>query len=305
MELSTIRYFCEVARSRSIREASERLHVATSALSRQIAQLEDELGQALFERHARGMTLTEAGEIAHAQFREMLVQIDSVPGQLDELKELRRGKLRIIAVEGAVAYLLATAVGDFHSLYPGVELEITTAGTSDAIAEILQDKADVFIALNALPNAEIRILAEISEPLYAVVGSKHALWNATTCSLRQLSNMRYGCLTEAHGSRQLLDQALHKLGIKPRPILVSNSVEALKAFARTAGGITFMPQFAVQREVQAGELRLIPIIERKLLTSSLGIGVRKHRRIRRATQELIERIRVLLVDLDRPRVKIN
>jgi len=300
MELSTIRYFCEVARSRSLREASERLHVATSALSRQVAQLEEELGQPLFERHARGMTLTEAGEIAHVHFREMLVQIDSIAGQLDDLKDLRRGRLRIITVEGAVAYLLATAVGDFHTLYPGVELEITTAGTTDAITAILQDKADVFIAFNAPPHAEIQILAEVPEPLYAVVGPHHSLWDAASCSLRQISSMRYGCLTEAHGSRLLLDQALHRLGLRPRPVLVSNSVEALKAFARTAGGATFMPWFAVQREVEAGELRLLPLVESGLLTSPLSIGVRRHRRIPKATHELIGRIQVLLVDLPRP-----
>jgi DNA-binding transcriptional LysR family regulator len=248
------------------------------------------------------MTLTEAGEVAHAHFREMLVQIDSIAGQLDDLKELRRGRLRIITVEGAVAYLLATAVGDFHALYPGVELDITTAGTTDAITAILQDKADVFIAFNALPHAEIRILAEVPEPLYAVVGPQHSLWDAASCSLRQISNMRYGCLTEAHGSRQLLDQALHKLGLRPRPVLVSNSVEALKAFARAAGGVTFMPWFAVQREVQAGELRLVSLIESELLTSPLSIGVRKHRRIPRATHELIGRVQVLLVNLARASV---
>ena len=300
MQLSTIRYFCEVARSGSIREAADRLHIATSAISRQIAQLEDELGEPLFERHARGTTLTPAGEIAQGHFREMLVRIESIYDQLSELKGLRRGRVRIATVEGAVAYLLARAIADFHSVYPGVSLEITIAGTSGAVDAVLQDEADLFIAFNVPPNADISVVAQIAEPLYAVVGPEHELWAAESCTLRQIANMRYGYLTEAHGIRQLLDQALHRVGVAPHPALVSNSLEALKAFARRAGGITFMPRFAAQREVEAGELCLVPVLEADLITALLIIGVHRGRRVSRATQELAERIKDLLVDLPKP-----
>lgn len=300
MQLSTIKYFCEVARSGSIREAADRLHIATSAISRQIAQLEEELGETLFERHARGITLTPAGAIAQEHFREMLLRVDLISDQLSELKGLRRGRVRIATVEGAVAYLLARAIADFHCVYPGVTLEITMAGTSEAVDAVLQDEADLFIAFNVPPNADISIVAQIAEPLYAVVGPAHVLWDAESCTLRQIANMPFGYLTEAHGIRRLLDQALHSLGVVPRPALVSNSIEALKAFARRAGGITFLPRFAAQREIEAGELCLVPVLEADLITALVMIGVHRGRRVSRATQELSQRIKDLLIDLPKP-----
>ena len=106
MELSTVRYFHKVACSSSIREAAEQLHVSASAISRKISQLEEEFGQPLFERHARGIKLTQAGEIVRQCFHDMLQNVDSLHDQLGELNGLLRGKVRIATVEGAVTYLL-------------------------------------------------------------------------------------------------------------------------------------------------------------------------------------------------------
>lgn len=300
MQLSTLKYFCEVARSGSIREAADRLHIATSAISRQIAQLEEQLGEPLFERHARGITLTAAGAIAQEHFREMLLRVELISDQLSELKELRRGRVHIATVEGAVAYLLARAIADFHNVYPGVALEITMASTPEVVNAVLQDEADLFIAFNAQSNADISIVAQIAEPLYAVVGPEHVLWAAESCTLRQVASMPFGYLTEAHGIRRLLDHAMHSVGVVPRPALVSNSIEALKAFARRAGGITFMPAFAAQREVEAGELCLVSVLEADLVTALLMIGVHRGRRVSRATQEIAKRIKTLLIDLPKP-----
>jgi len=300
MQLSTIRYFCEVARSGSIREAADRLHIATSAISRQIAQLEGEFGEPLFERHARGITLTSAGAIVQEHFHEMLLRVDLISDHLSELKGLRRGRVRIATVEGAVAYLLAQAIADFHSTYPGITLEVTVASASEIVNTVLKDEADLFIAFNAPPHADISIVAQIAEPLYVVVSPEHELWAAESCTLRQIAHMPFGYMAEAHGIRRLLDQAFHRVGVVPQPALVSNSIEALKAFARRAGGVTFMPRFAAQREIEAGELGLVPVLEVDLMTADLVIGVHRGRRISHATREITERIKNLLMDLPKP-----
>lgn len=294
MQLSTIRYFYEVSRSESIRAAAERLHIAPSAVSRQIAQLEDELGHALFERRAGGIQLTLAGRIASEHFRRILLNVDAVRERLDELKDLRRGRVRIATVEGAVAHLLSRAIEDFHAVYPEVTFEVVISGTSAAVDAVLKGDADLFIAFNVQPNPEIRVIAQIVQPLYAVVGASHPLNGAEALTLHELAKARIGTLTEGHGIRMLLDAAFNRIGLVPQRTIVSNSIEALKTFVQRGICITLMPQFAAQRELDAGLLRLIPVRELELISAPLTIGTWRDQPTSRSADELVARIQRLL-----------
>lgn len=294
MQLSTIRYFYEVSRTESIRVAAERLHIAPSAVSRQIAQLEDELGHALFERRSTGLQLTLAGKIASEHFRRILVNVDAVRESLDELKDLRRGLIRIATVEGVVAHLLSLAIHDFHSSYPEVRFEVTIAGTAAVVKAVLQGNADLFIAFNVPPESDIKIVAQALEPLYVVVAADHRLSRADGIGLADLAKERLGVLTGEHGIRMLLDNAFSRVGLVPQYTIVSNSIEALKTFVSQGTCITLMPRFAAQREVDAGLLRLVSVRELELITAPLMIGMWRDQPPSRSTLELIERIERLL-----------
>ena len=95
MAFTQLRYFYEVARSGSIREASSRLSVTPSSVSRQIQNLEHEVRMPLFERRARGMSLTSAGELYMAYARSVLAELDRLHSDIDDLRGLRRGRVRI------------------------------------------------------------------------------------------------------------------------------------------------------------------------------------------------------------------
>src|SRR5215475_12810043 len=88
MDFTALRYFSETAQSRSVRAASERLHVSPSAISRQIAKLEHELRAAIFDRRAQGMMLTPAGEILQAKFEGMMREFTRVKSHIAALQEL-------------------------------------------------------------------------------------------------------------------------------------------------------------------------------------------------------------------------
>ena len=98
MQFSALRYFLETARLGSIRQAAERLYVAPSAVSRQIALLEQRYGMPLFERHAAGMRLTLAGEVFARQAHATIRDFERLRSEIDDLQQLRRGIVRIISV---------------------------------------------------------------------------------------------------------------------------------------------------------------------------------------------------------------
>ena len=126
MHASVLKYFIEVARSGSVRKASERLHVAASAVNRQIHKLEDELGVELFDRLPGGLRLNPAGErlLRHAQ--ETLHQFQVMRTELDALRGERTGHVKLAAMDSCFEDLLPSTVDEFSQLLPAVTYTIVS-----------------------------------------------------------------------------------------------------------------------------------------------------------------------------------
>src|ERR1700690_3078932 len=107
MDFTALRYFSATAHSRSIRAASEHLHVSPSAISRQIAKLEHELRAPIFDRRAQGMALTPAGEILQAKVEGMMREFDRIKSQVAALRDLQAGTVDIYGFEAAAGSIVA------------------------------------------------------------------------------------------------------------------------------------------------------------------------------------------------------
>src|SRR5271157_5655626 len=107
MDFNALRYFSETAHSRSIRAASERLHVSPSAISRQIAKLEHELGAPIFDRRAQGMALTPAGRVLQAKVDGMLRELDRVKSHVAALRALQLGSVDVYGFQAAADGIVA------------------------------------------------------------------------------------------------------------------------------------------------------------------------------------------------------
>lgn len=126
MHTTTLRYFLAVARLGSITGAAQQLHVAASAISRQIANLEAELNCVLFERRPRGMALSPAGELLADHARRVLLNSEQIAAEIRELHGPTRGLLRIASSEGFALDVLPRAIASFRTQYPGIRFELHT-----------------------------------------------------------------------------------------------------------------------------------------------------------------------------------
>ena len=113
-----IRYFLEVARTGSVSQAAARLHVAASAVSRQVGKLEDQLGCALFERRARGMAPTDAGELLMAYVRAGSEDAERVMEQVRGLAGFSARRVRVACTEGFAAGFMPEVIAGFRRSHP-------------------------------------------------------------------------------------------------------------------------------------------------------------------------------------------
>lgn len=134
MEIRVLRYFLTVVREESITKASEVLHITQPTLSRQLAQLEEEIGVKLFDRGTRKIKLTNEGILLRRRAEEILLLVDKTERELVEQEEQVEGKISIGCGEIASVQILSELIKNFHQKYPLVTFDIYTA-TADLVKE--------------------------------------------------------------------------------------------------------------------------------------------------------------------------
>ncbi|MCF8477578.1 MAG: LysR family transcriptional regulator [Pseudolabrys sp.] len=279
MSLNQVHYFIEVARCGSIREASERLNVAASALSRQIQNLEREFGVALFERLPRGMKLSPAGEIYIRYARSVHLETDRVSNEIKELRGLRRGTIRIYAVEGSIADVLTPVISEFRGKHPGISFKLVAIGTDDVVTAVRDGQADVGISFHGQADTAVRFVRRFRDPLRAIVHPKHPLAKRRQLSLAEALDTPMALPQPGFGIRRLIDEQCRRLGLSITPVLETNSIEALRGFARAGAGITMLPTSSIRRDLRQKLVSAVPLSDRPLNQCSMDVSVLGGRRL--------------------------
>ena len=143
MHAPILRYFTTVAELGTIREASRRLHVSASAINRQILNLEDLIGEPVFERRRTGLHLTEAGEIVFRHCRNTLHDFARMTGEIDARRSRVTGTVQILTLDSMTVQFLPQSIASFHAEHPLVEIHVRSADPATTIRDVSRGEADV------------------------------------------------------------------------------------------------------------------------------------------------------------------
>jgi DNA-binding transcriptional LysR family regulator len=287
---ANLRYFAAVARCGSLREAAGELHVAQSALSRQIHKLEDELGVPLFERHARGVELTSAGEILLSFAQTSLRQVDKVRSEIDALKGLRRGTVHIYAIESLVPHLLPQVIARFTRRYPGINFVISIEGSDRVLAAVKEGRADIGFTFYPPPDPEVATVFKVRAPLIAAMSTQHPLSGKSKVSLAECAAYPIAAPMQNTGSRLVIDIACKASGVHLKPVLETNSIPLRFEFLLTSNGITFIPRISIWGKLQAGELSAVPIRDRVANNATIDAVTHVSRQLPLAAEEFLRAV---------------
>lgn len=290
MSLTRYRYFAAVADQGSVREAADALRVAPSAISRQIAGLEEEYGTALFERRARGMRLTTAGAAVLETARTILDCVQHARSTIEELQGVKRGHVRAWTVEGAIDDFLYPALAGFSAAHPAVSFEVMIASSDQLVQRLLDDEADVAVAFNPILHRNILSLAEVPDPLVVVAHPDHSFATRQSATIADLAEMQLALPDRTFGLRRLIDDVAATTGVALKPAVVTNSIASLRSFARAGMGVSVLTTFASRRDIAEGHLIAVPMLGRNLQKACVKICVRKDRRLSPAAGALAQHL---------------
>ena len=295
-----LRSLAEAVRGGTMRAASENLNVAPSSISRQIAQLEEELGVTLIERNRTPLKPTEAGELALRYYREFMTQQEAFISQVDDLKRLKGGTVKLAAGEALIGDPLQSVLEQFMSEYPDIRVFVRTAGTADVVSLVLDDEAHMGMVFQPEPDAKIRVRASSDQPLKAIVKPAHPLAKRSSIRLADLADERFAMPEATFRIRQVMRIAESQEQVFLRPVMVSNSLMVLKEFVLSGAGITILPSIAAHSEIADGTLNAVTIDHPSLMHTSASVITRLGRQLPVGAVRLLQKIEATMPFLPAP-----
>ncbi len=192
MELRHLRYFVAVAEEQNVTRAAARLHVSQPPLSRQIRDLEDELGVALFERSAKSLRLTEAGRVFLDEARAVLRRAEEATQTVKAVAGGTRGELHVGYSPSLTVELLPRVLREFQERNPGIRVVLHDASTEEMLDALRGGRLQLALTINP-PSRAVRGLVAEALHRYSVcvaANPEHPLARGRTVSLRELAAER-------------------------------------------------------------------------------------------------------------------
>ena len=270
--LRIMRYVDEVARTGSIRKAADHLNVTASAVNRRIMDLEEELGAPLFERRPRGVRLTAAGEVFVHYLREQDSDVERMRSQIEELKGMRRGTVRIACSQALALDFLPREIAEFHTRHPLVSFEVKVLDHERAMTALAAYEVDLVLVFRPpfLPN--FQPLMTLEQRIVAVMSADHPLAARPTIRLRDCASYPVALPERSLGGLQLLDQVSARSGLAFKLVVESNSFEFLRGLVTHANVISFQIRIGTMPENNRLGLVARDIDDRDVPCANLVLG---------------------------------
>jgi DNA-binding transcriptional LysR family regulator len=289
-------YLDAVARAGSIRKAAEKLHVASTALNRKLLEIEAEVGTPLFERLPRGVRLTAAGELLLAAVRRGIADLRSAASQIEQLRGLVRGTVRVGCAESVATDYMPHAIARYQEDHPGVQFQLLSGVTGQVLAALLRDDVELVMVHDPQPSEGVRVLTALPQPLCAMLRPDHPLASRPTLRLADCADYPLALGDTSFGSRRLIDVVSAQARIALKVALEASTVQTLKEFTLQSGAISFQFEIGTRREARRGELLAIPLRDRAFTGSQLVLATRSGRVLPIATMSFLEGLTAQLAE---------
>ncbi|MBA2876044.1 LysR family transcriptional regulator [Thermaerobacillus caldiproteolyticus] len=298
MELRQLRYFLEVAKREHVSEAADALHVAQSAISRQIANLEAELGVHLFEREGRNVKLTPIGRHFLPHVETALKAIDYARQQIEEYLDPERGTIKIGFPTSLASHTMPMVISAFKEKHPNVSFHLRQ-GSYRYLMEAVKRREIDLAFLGPVPTDEKEIKGEIlfTESFAALLPSNHPLATRQSLVLNELRNEPFVTFPDGYILHKIVLDACHQAGFAPIISSEGEDLDAIKGLVSAGIGVTLLPESAFYETAPRFAVKIpieIPHVKR-----NVGIILSNHHELSPSVKVFYEFVKEFFSVLER------
>ncbi|WP_100330364.1 LysR family transcriptional regulator [Bacillus xiapuensis] len=276
MELRQIKYFMEVAKEEHVTEAAYRLHVAQSAVSRQIAKLEEELGVDLFLREGRNVKLTFAGKVFLQHIQSAMNEIDKAVAAVNDYLNPEAGKIRLGFPTSLATKTLPRVISAFRKQYTDIGFDFHQ-GSNKELRELVADGEIDLAFVSPVPEetADIGTKIFFSEDMRALLPVHHPLSKQKQVNLRDLIEDQFVLFREGYDMRKLVVEACQQVSFEPKVAFESEDIYTIKGLVEAGLGVTLLPETILADQTPLGTVSLPVVVP--AVTRTVGVVYTKKR----------------------------
>jgi DNA-binding transcriptional LysR family regulator len=241
MDIRPLRAFVEVVRQGGFSRAAKSVFTTQSSVSKAVKQLEDELGLALLDRAGHRATLTEAGEVVYRRALVVLAELDDLTAELDEVRGLARGVLRLGLPMVGSSTLFAPLFALYRSRYPGVDIRLVEHGSKRLEELLLAGEVDLGALLLPVDKRfewqEVRL-----EPIDALIHADHPLAARGSVGLADLAELDFILFGQEFALNPIILEACQRSGFTPNIVARSSQIDFIIELVAARLGVGFLPR---------------------------------------------------------------
>jgi DNA-binding transcriptional LysR family regulator len=249
LSVARLKVLKEVAYRGSFSAAAEELSYTQSAISQQIAALEAEAGMALLERHARGVSLTAAGQMLMGHAEGILARLEAAEASLAEIAGLRGGRLRMASFPTAGATLMPLAIATFRASYPDVELTLSEGEPEEIAPRLRAGELDLALLFEFAGETELgegtTRVELLEDPMYLALPREHRLAGKKRLRLEDLKGEAWVQTSSASPCARHVVRSCYAAGFEPNVSFESDDYQTVQGLVAAGVGVALIPELAL------------------------------------------------------------
>ncbi|MBM7634359.1 DNA-binding transcriptional LysR family regulator [Geomicrobium sediminis] len=274
MQIKQFRYFIEVYQQVSFSRASEKLGISQPALSKVIAQLEEELELQLFDRSTRQLQITAEGEAMYEYAQKVIREVEDFKQAAVDLRTKHKGHFRFGLPPVIGSSFFPKVISAFQKQYPDAKMGIVEEGARVVQQSILHGELDVGIGILPIPDTELEVIPIVKRKLLLVVSNEHPLADAKKVKMSELKGEHFLLFKRGFSLYDRVREASIDSGFEPNVIHESTQWDFLLKMVKENLGVSFLPETIVEDSNQTG-IRAIEV-DHPLIHWNLALISRKN-----------------------------
>ncbi|GBG12252.1 LysR family transcriptional regulator [Paenibacillus sp. MY03] len=278
MELRQLYYFVKVAKKEHVTQAAEELHVAQSAVSRQIHQLEEELGVKLFVQKGRNLQLTPVGQLFLKRAEAILADLERAVIEIQEFMDPEKGEVRLGFPHSLGISLIPQVVASFRKQHPNVKFRFKQGMFPSLIRDLVKGEIDLAF-ISPFPREHEQVCGEVllTEELYAILPPGHELSNRHSIELIELKDETFVLFSEGYSLRPIVYEACQEAGFEPKIGFEGEETDTIRGLVAAGMGVSLLPEMAL---FYSGTLQPVKVrISAPSVTRTIGLIHRKNEKL--------------------------
>ena len=289
--LTHLRYIDVVAREKSIRKASEKLNITSTALNRRILALEEEVGTPLFERLPSGVRLNTAGELFIQHIRSQMTDLSRVLSQISDLSGVRRGHVIISGGPEILSSFLPGQIAKYRQDFQAVQFDVLRQTPEQSLTALMNFEIDMAFIFDSVLPSDLDIVASVSQPLFALVHADHPLAEQQTLKLQDCLAWPIISPLSEGGLKTMLEVGRLRTAANLQTVIKTDEPNFISDYIRNENAIGFAIPLSFEENTQiVTGLKSIAIDERDVPPGIVHLVQRKGRVLSVAAAKFIDQI---------------